>query len=64
MNETRPMIDFNGMLRQMTEEEVAEQERIAMECPEPPIGPVDQMQEQIDELTLIVSEMLAGGEPV
>lgn len=58
---SRPLIDENGVVHEMTEKQYAEYHLKAQsEIPAPEPDPTAQMQAQIDENTLMIADILGG----
>ena len=55
-----PKININGVTREMTQEEIAEMERMAAEMPKPEPTPDERMNE-IEAALIELAAMLAGG---
>ena len=55
-----PKININGIVREMTAEEVAEMERLSAEMPAPEPDPNERMV-QIEAALIELAAMLAGG---
>lgn len=55
-----PKININGVVREMTAEEVAEMERLAEQTPPPEPTPEERMNE-IEAALIELAAMLAGG---
>ena len=55
-----PKINFNGVTREMTAEEIAEMERMAAEMPAPEPTP-DERMDQIEAAMIELAAIVAGG---
>lgn len=57
---SRPLIDENGVVHEMTEKQYAEYLKAQSEIPAPEPDQTAQMQAQIDENTLMIADILGG----
>ncbi len=56
-----PKININGVVREMTAEEVAEMERLAASIPAPEPEPNEARMNEIEAALIELAAMLAGG---
>ena len=60
-----PKININGITREMTEEEIAEFDRMQAQMPEPQPTPeqrLDALEGTTDDIILMMADLIGGGE--
>lgn len=58
---SKHLININGVIREMTADEIAEMERMAAEMPKPEPDPNEARMNEIEAALIELAAMLAGG---